>query len=431
MANFKIMRNGLNTEIVGDPHIGQSSEDVTVTVTDDGTYQEYDKKLYYSYCYRNQIYRAIADKNSSGEFIIPMTAFLEPGLIKLSVELSNGTNKPTCNACFIIATNGAKSVAASDILPDEETWQSYIQSYLKSDIVHKPTVDALEKRIDNLILSSGTESSAELQDVRVGYDGKVYPTAGDAVREQVVQIMQQGSNSGSGITEDAKVLLLCILRNGIYKSDQSANITALGVALDSEDVKPSGNIYAVTNNLSGVTTDNTRTYAIENSTYVATLSVPKNSTIENVTITMGGVNITDDVYVDGVITITSVAGDVVITATASVVDLMKNATIIEDEYCKIDGTILTNQTNYARTDYIDVSGCTKLVLTTRGNGWIPWGIRFFDKDKTFLKSHHEGTDGYLGGNYHEFIEVEIPDGCKYMICSNTKQSMSSIVIKAY
>ena len=133
MANFKIMRNGLNTEIVGDPHIGQSSEDVTVEVTDDGTYQEYDKKLYYSYGYRNQIYRAIADKNPSGEFIIPMAAFLEPGIVKLSLELSNGTNKPTCNACFLIATDGAKSVAASDILPDEETWQSYIQSYIKSN----------------------------------------------------------------------------------------------------------------------------------------------------------------------------------------------------------------------------------------------------------------------------------------------------------
>lgn len=133
MANFKIMRNGMNTEIVGDPHIGQSSEDVTVSITDDGTYQEYDKKLYYSYGYRNQIYRAIADKNPSGEFIIPMTAFLEPGIVKLSLELSNGTNKPTCNACFIIATDGAKSVAASDILPDEETWQSYIQSYIKSN----------------------------------------------------------------------------------------------------------------------------------------------------------------------------------------------------------------------------------------------------------------------------------------------------------
>ena len=129
MANFKIMRNGLNTEIVGDPHIGQSSEDVTVTVTDDGTYQEYDKKLYYSYGYRNQIYRAIADKNSSGEFIIPMTAFLEPGIVKLSLELSNGTNKPTCNACFLTVTNGAKDINAA-VLPSEKTWQEYVDSYL-------------------------------------------------------------------------------------------------------------------------------------------------------------------------------------------------------------------------------------------------------------------------------------------------------------
>jgi len=132
MANFKIMRNGLNTEIVGDPHIGQSSEDVTVEITDDGTYQQYDKKLYYSYGYRNQIYRAIADENSSNEFVIPMTAFLEPGIVKLSLELSNGTNKPTCNACFIIATDGAKSVAASDILPDDAIWEKYVESYVKS-----------------------------------------------------------------------------------------------------------------------------------------------------------------------------------------------------------------------------------------------------------------------------------------------------------
>lgn len=133
MANFKIMRKGLNTKIVGDRRIGQSSEDVTVEVTDDGTYQEYDKNLYYLYGYRNQVYHAIADKNSSGEFVIPVTAFLEPGIVKLSLELSNGTNKPTCNACFIKITEGAKLVAASDILPDEETWQSYIQSYIKSN----------------------------------------------------------------------------------------------------------------------------------------------------------------------------------------------------------------------------------------------------------------------------------------------------------
>lgn len=132
MANFTIMRKGLNTKIVGDRRIGQSSEDVTVEVTDDGTYQEYDKNLYYLYGYRNQVYHAMADKNSSGEFVIPVTAFLEPGIVKLSLELSNGTNKPTCNACFIKITEGAKLVAASDILPDDATWEKYIESYVKS-----------------------------------------------------------------------------------------------------------------------------------------------------------------------------------------------------------------------------------------------------------------------------------------------------------
>lgn len=129
MANFKIIRNGLNTEIVGDPHIGQSSEDVTVEVTDDGTYSGYTKRLYYSYCYHNEVHRALSAINSNSEFIIPVQAFFEPGLVKLTVELENGDNKPSCNACFLIVTNGAKDVDAS-VLPSEKTWQEYVDSYL-------------------------------------------------------------------------------------------------------------------------------------------------------------------------------------------------------------------------------------------------------------------------------------------------------------
>lgn len=187
MANFKIMRNGLNTEIVGDPHIGQSSEDVTVEVTDDGTYQQYDKKLYYSYGYRNQIYRAIADKNSSNEFVIPMTAFLEPGLVKLSVELSNGTNKPTCNACFIIATDGAKSVAASDILPDDATWEKYVESYVKS---HADTLKGA---------GFSTEVIDKLEEVG---NYLAYTTAdGGSKWTELISILRGSSSGGSGETE--------------------------------------------------------------------------------------------------------------------------------------------------------------------------------------------------------------------------------------
>ena len=49
----------------------------------------------------------------------------------------------------------------------------------------KTTADALGKRIDNLILSSGTESSAEVVDARTGYDGTTYDTLGTAIRKQV------------------------------------------------------------------------------------------------------------------------------------------------------------------------------------------------------------------------------------------------------
>lgn len=50
---------------------------------------------------------------------------------------------------------------------------------------YKPAVDALGKRIDNLILSSGTESSAEVADARTGYDGTTYDTLGTAIRAQI------------------------------------------------------------------------------------------------------------------------------------------------------------------------------------------------------------------------------------------------------
>ena len=72
--------------------------------------------------------------------------------------------------------------------------------------------------------------------------------------------------------------------------------------------------YAVTNNLTNVTNSNSATTA--SGYYSATLSAEEGYNI-NVNITMGGMDITADVYTeDGTILITEVTGDIVITATA-------------------------------------------------------------------------------------------------------------------
>lgn len=70
------------------------------------------------------------------------------------------------------------------------------------DSDYKPAVDALGKRIDNLILSSGTESSAEVVDARTGYDGTAHDTLGTAIRSQVSDLKGEFGNLRFSITEN-------------------------------------------------------------------------------------------------------------------------------------------------------------------------------------------------------------------------------------
>ena len=181
MANFTIMRNGLSAEIIEDVHVGQSSENITVAIKDDGTYSGYTKRLYYSYCYHSEVHRALCAVNSNSEFIIPVQAFFEPGMVKLTVELSDGTNRPACNACFLVVTHGAKDVDAS-VLPSEKTWQEYVDSYLAkarisalNDIENQRAFAASE--INNIVNDTLSSISAKAASTTKDIDNK----ANDAI----------------------------------------------------------------------------------------------------------------------------------------------------------------------------------------------------------------------------------------------------------
>lgn len=146
------------------------------------------------------------------------------------------------------------------------------------------------------------------------------------VRQAVEDYMGENPVSGGGLSTTAANLLVEILRNGVYSADQSANITVLAEALtvtepDTPDVPdvpddPDAVIYTVTNNLTNVVTSNAVTSVTEGAGYAATLAAADGYELDAVTVTMGGVDITSTVYLDGTVSIATVSGDIVITATA-------------------------------------------------------------------------------------------------------------------
>ena len=75
--------------------------------------------------------------------------------------------------------------------------------------------------------------------------------------------------------------------------------------------------YTVVNNLTNVSTDNPIGTITENSGYTATLTPSTDYEFESVIVTMGGVDVTSDVYADGTIVISAVTGNIVITASAT------------------------------------------------------------------------------------------------------------------
>ena len=74
--------------------------------------------------------------------------------------------------------------------------------------------------------------------------------------------------------------------------------------------------YTITNNLTEATNSNNATAINEETAYTATLTANSGYVLSDVTVTMGGTDITETAYDSGTITIASVTGDIVITAVA-------------------------------------------------------------------------------------------------------------------
>ena len=124
----------------------------------------------------------------------------------------------------------------------------------------------------------------------------------------------------------------------------------------------------ITNTLTHVTNSNAAT-SIENETaYSATLSADTGYTLDTVTVTMGGTDITSTAYSDGGISIASVTGDIVITAGATKIVSYTNQVPISTD---ADGNVY-NGTGYKDGYRINSSGAEAELSGFTATGFIPF-----------------------------------------------------------
>lgn len=98
--------------------------------------------------------------------------------------------------------------------------------------------------------------------------------------------------------------------------DTDGDISGL---LGTPAIDPEIPVYNITNALTNCTNSNVATQINEGSAYEAQLTAANGYQLDTVAVTMGGTDVTSEVYADGAITIAAVTGDIVITATAEAI----------------------------------------------------------------------------------------------------------------
>ena len=172
------------------------------------------------------------------------------------------------------------------------------------------------------------------------------------------------------------------------------NIVIATIPLNSTSPNPpSVTRYTITNNLSHATNSNSTTSVEKNSSYSANITANSNYRIKTVTVTMGGVDITNTAYSNGRINISSVIGNIVITVTTEYVSsggdesnldgLLKDRLLVwHDEFD--DNTLDTTKWRYAthnsggseqqaytvgRTENVRLEN-SNLILEARKDGYV-------------------------------------------------------------
>ena len=129
--------------------------------------------------------------------------------------------------------------------------------------------------------------------------------------------------------------------------------------------------YSVTNNLSNASTSNGAATVMGGSSYFAMITAKDGYELDTVTVKMSGVDITATAYNNGMITITEVTGDIVITVT-TVGNVTYDVTNLVPTSQTKDGSGVYNGVGYKNGAYPSDNGADGTNAACVVTGWIPY-----------------------------------------------------------
>lgn len=176
--------------------------------------------------------------------------------------------------------------------------------------------------------------------------------------------------------------------------------------------------YTVTNNLSNCSSNNSSTSVDENSSYSATIIADTGYTLDSVNITMGGTDITNSCYSNGVITIENVIGDIIITITSTqdssgeISDIFELNTTMPNNlltgntsvgYINTSGDVVNTSGNTVWDNYFDVNALKKYAFISDATNYY---LADYDSDKVFI-SRIKNEIGYIPSSNSKFMRCAI------------------------
>lgn len=230
------------------------------------------------------------------------------------------------NKCFgrsvdvDVGTDGT-AIIPDELLQDWHTLTAYV--YVTDDtgaytmvqqdfIVHKRAKPAgyVYTPTDQMTLQTIQRQIGDLADLTT--------EAKDTLVAAINEAARTGGGAGSGLTATQTAALDGLLKNAAYTKDVTTEYAAFRAAFGlSGGDEPGTKTWSITSVLTNATSSNSATSVADGSSYSATITAEEGYTISSFTVMMGGVDITDTAYADGVITLAAVTGDVIITVNAS------------------------------------------------------------------------------------------------------------------